>query len=151
MFLCSCRPVNSCVIDIDMNSLFSIGAIPLCYTIWWSNLVSQTQYIYIYIYIYICVCVCVCVCGVCVCVCQCAFFCDMNKEFKSKEMSRINDVSSVTTLRIGLNTETLSTEDFHGLPQALHTNPKLTFAGGRLLSSVLTNFLFTTIKLLDSV
>ena len=48
-----------------------------------------------------------CVCGVCVCVCQCAFFCDMNKEFKSKEMSRINDVSSVATLRISLNTETL--------------------------------------------
>jgi hypothetical protein len=66
-------------------------------------------------------------------------------------MNRINEVRNVKTLRIGLNTKNISTVDFHGRPQALQTNPKLTFAGGLLLSSVLPNFLLTTIKLLDSV
>jgi hypothetical protein len=75
----------------------------------------------------------------------------MNKEFNSKEMSRINDVRNVRTLRIGLNITNILTDNFHGLPQALQTNPKLTFADGRLLPSVLPNFLFTSIKLLDSL
>ena len=74
----------------------------------------------------------------------------MNKEFDSKEMSRINDVRNVKTLRIDLSTKTISNVDIHDPPQALQTNPKLTFAGCRL-PPVLPKFLITTIKLLDSV
>jgi hypothetical protein len=53
--------------------------------------------------------------------------------YKSKFMSRINDVTNVNTLPIVLNAKSISMDGFHGLPQALQTNPKLTFAVCRLL------------------
>ena len=75
----------------------------------------------------------------------------MNKEFNSKDKSRINDIRNVKTLHISLKTTNFYTENFHGVSQALQTKPKFSCSGGRMLWPVLPNSLITTVRLYDAV